>query len=67
MTFVDVADELEALWYAFMWLDKEPGMVPGMDVEIRRSRRGSPGRTFLGSKGNMAFSQIRGTSNISVP
>jgi hypothetical protein len=35
MTFVDVADELEALWYAFMWFDEEPGMVPSMDVEIK--------------------------------
>lgn len=52
MTFADVADELEALWYAFMWFDEEPGMVPGMDVEIRRSRRGSPqGGLFLGRRG----------------
>ncbi len=66
MKFADVADGLEALWFAFVWFDEEPEMVPNMDVEIRRSRRGSPGPTFLGSKGSMAFSQIRGTSNISV-
>ena len=55
MTFVDVSDDLEALYYAALWFEEGSGKVPEMDLEIYRYKSGSSGATFFASRGRVAF------------
>lgn len=64
MTFSDLSDDLEALWYAALWFEDRPGKVPAMNVEILRPKPGSPGPAIFASKGTLAF-ELASTSNIS--
>lgn len=57
MTFSDIADDLEALYYAGLWFDDKPGKVPEMNLEIYRFRTGRTGPTFLASRGNLFLDQ----------
>lgn len=64
MTFLDLSDDLEALWYAALWFEDQPGSVPGMNVEILRPKAGSLGPAFVASRGALAF-RLASTSNVS--
>lgn len=55
MTFSDVAEDLEALYYAALWFEDKPGMMPGMDVETHRYRDKRP--KFLASRGKLFFTR----------
>ncbi|KAL6717295.1 hypothetical protein ACLMJK_005210 [Lecanora helva] len=56
MTFADLSDDLEALYYASLWFEGEPLGVPEMTLEISRYKGGKTGSsTFLASKGNFFF------------
>lgn len=55
MTFSDVAEDLEALYYAALWFEDKPGMMPGMDVETHRYRDTRP--KFLASRGKLYLSR----------
>ena len=34
--FSNVADDLEALWYAALWFEERPSGFPTMDFEVKR-------------------------------
>ena len=55
MTFADIAGDLEALYYAAMWFDDQPGTVPEMHVDVYRYKSGDSGPTFLAEKGEFSF------------
>ena len=62
MTFSDVADDLEALWYAALWFEERADGFPETDFEVYKM--GHKGKTFLASRGKFEFSYIR-TANMS--
>ncbi len=55
MTFADISDDLEALYYSALWFEDRPAAMPKMNVEVHRFKVGSLGPTFLASKGNLSF------------
>ena len=55
MSFSDVADDLEALYYASLWFEDRAGGMPAVDVEVSRYKMGSMGPTFKAEKGTMEF------------
>lgn len=57
MTFADISDDLEALWYAALFFDGQSAtpVIPEMDVEVYRSIPATPAKNFLASKGNISF------------
>ena len=56
MTFADVADDLEALWYAALWFEGRAAGFPEMDFEVYRFEKADrSGKTFLASRGIFAF------------
>lgn len=55
MTFSDIADDLEALYYAALWFEDKPGKVPQMDVEVYRYKGRDVGPKFLASRGSLVF------------
>ena len=50
MTFSNVMDDLEALWYAALWFEDRPGGAPGMDFEVFKFN--SKGISFLAARGS---------------
>ena len=67
MTFSDVADDLEALWYAALWFEESAASVPEMDFEVYKFDRQNPGgrgALFLASRGKFAFALLS-TANAS--
>lgn len=65
MTFSDIADDLEALWYATLWFEERPAGVPAMDFEVTKHQKQSPGSkgpSFLASRGNFGFA-LTGMAN----
>lgn len=63
MTFSDVADNLEALWYAALWFEGRSAGFPEMDFEVYKSGQQAAKR-FLACRGNFRFAQV-GTANTS--
>jgi hypothetical protein len=55
MTFADIADDLEALYYAALFFDNEPGVMPGMDVTIHRYRTDRP--KFLAARAKLQWTK----------
>ena len=55
MTFADISDDLEALYFASLWFEDQAASMPSMDVEIHRYRSGHTGPPFLASKGGFSF------------
>ena len=55
MTFADIADDLEALYYGALRFDAELGGVPNMDVQVHRLNQKSVMKTFLASEGSISF------------
>lgn len=66
MTFSDVVDDLEALWYSALYFEGRAAGVPEMDFLVYKSERQSSGRValFLASRGNFAFA-LTSTTNVS--
>ena len=67
MTFSDVADDLEAIWYSALHFEQRAAGVPGMNFDVYRfGRQSSVGRgnAFLASRGNLVFA-LAGTANVS--
>lgn len=66
MTFSDIADDLEALWYAALWFEERAAGVPGMDFNVYQfdqKSSGARGSSFLASRGNFSFALI-GEANV---
>lgn len=67
MTFSDIVEDLEALWYATLWFEERTAGVPEMDFEVTRIEPQSPGGkgpSFLASRGNFRFAlTLRGMAN----
>lgn len=63
MTFSDVAEDLEALYYAALWFEDKPGVMPGMDFETHRYRGLKP--KFLASRGKMFLTRTVGANDTS--
>lgn len=68
MTFSDVADDLEALWYAALWFEGRSAGFPEMNFEVYKSGQqssfGENGKSFLACRGSFRFAQ-GGTANMS--
>lgn len=67
MTFSDVVEDLEALWYAALWFETRASGVPEMDFEVfkfTRQSSGERGTSFLASRGNFAVA-LSGAANLS--
>ena len=66
MTFSDVADDLEALWYAALWFEGRIGGFPESNFEVYRSARDSGGgkKLFLASSGSFEFA-LHSMANVS--
>lgn len=55
MTFSDIVNDLEALWYAALWFEGPAGGFPEIDFEVfkfERQSSGSRGVAFLASRGS---------------
>lgn len=55
MTFSDIVNDLEALWYAALWFEGPAGGFPEIDFEVSKFERqssGSRGVAFLASRGS---------------
>lgn len=58
MTFADIVDDLEAIYYAALWFEDQPASLPEMKVDIYRYKNGGTkpgGATFLASRGSLSF------------
>ena len=53
MTFSNIADDLEALWYAALWFEGRVAGFPEADFEVYRS--GQQSKSFLACRGNFKF------------
>lgn len=53
MTFSDIADDLEALWYAALWYEARAAGFPESDVNVYKMGKG--GKMFLASRGSFKF------------
>ena len=53
MTFSDIADDLEALWYAALWFEGRADGFPEADFEVYKS--GQQSKSFLACHGNFKF------------
>ena len=61
MTFSDIVDDLEALWYAALRFEKRAAGVPEMDFNVYQFDQQSSdarGSSFLASRGNFSFALI---------
>ncbi len=69
MTFSDVADDLEALWYAALFFENRLSGFPEMNFDVYKFRQqagtGNRGQPFLASRGNLAFT-LQAMTNASV-
>ena len=66
MTFSDIVNGLEALWYAALWFEERAAGVPEMDFNVYQFDRQSSdarGSSFLASRGNFSFALI-GEANV---
>ena len=66
MTFSDLAHDLEELWYALMWFDDKPGMVPNLEIGVQKYTKGVPGPKFQAAAGSLTFREGRIEGNVSV-
>ena len=53
MTFSNIADDLEALWYAALWFEGRAAGFPEADFEVYRL--GQQSNSFLACRGNFKF------------
>ena len=60
MTFSNIADDLEALWYAALWFEGRAAGFPEADFEVYRL--GQRSNSFLACRGNFKFA-FAGTAN----
>ena len=68
MTFSDVTEDLEALWFAALRFEDRVGGFPEIDIEVHRNPRsssGGRGPLFLASRGSLAYA-LSATTNTSV-
>ena len=61
MTFSNIADDLEALWYAALWFEGRAAGFPETEFDVYKS--GQLKKSFLASRGNFKFG-FSGTANV---
>ena len=61
MTFSDIADDLEALWYAALYFEERAAGFPEVDIEVYRL--GQRSKPFLACRGNFKFA-FAGTASL---
>ena len=62
MTFSDIADDLEALWYAALWFEERAAGFPEADFEVYKL--GQQSNAFMARGGNFKFA-FAGTADTS--
>ena len=55
MSFSDVKDDLEALWYAALWFEGRKEGFPEMEFEVYKANLRRKGVPFLAVRGRFAF------------
>ena len=65
MSYKDVADDLEALWFAALWFQDPIASLPMMDIMVERFMSGPSQPLFYAAHGNLYWS-IASYANASV-
>lgn len=65
MTFYDIVQELQAIWFAALWFHSTMLGLPTMNLEVHRYV-GDTGVTFFAETGSIIFMMIYPSNNVSV-
>ena len=65
MTFYDIVQELQAIWFAALWFQSAMLGLPTMNLEVHRYVGGT-GATFFAETGSIMFMMMDPSNNVSV-
>ena len=65
MTFYDIVQELQAIWFAALWFQNAMLGLPTMNLDVHRYVGGT-GATFFAETGSIMFIMMYPSNNVSV-